>query len=105
MFSTAKYLFSGASYLTTGTVPVLGMDRFSVNINSFGFGTSPATGTVNLSVRLDQSDTFTTIASYGFDNNSGAFYQFDGPIESLRATLNPYSTGSFSAIVRYSSTR
>ncbi|MEK6880081.1 MAG: hypothetical protein AABY22_10755 [Nanoarchaeota archaeon] len=105
MYSSVQYLLSGATSVSTGSLPCLGQDHFTVNINTSSFGSNVATGTVNLFVRLDSSDTYTSIYSNTFNNNSGVIVQFDGPIENLRTTLSPLTTGTYTVACRYSSSK
>lgn len=105
MYSTAQYLLSGVTSLNSGTISVLGMDKFTVNINATPFGANVPTGTINLQARLDPSDTFTTFYSNAFNNTTGIIHRFDGPIESLRATMSSFTTGTYTVVARYSSQR
>ena len=102
MKSNSYFILNGATTETTGDFPVVGMDKFSVNIRGKSFDSSPATGIANLLVKLNENDTFTNIFSYVFNGNSGTFVQFDGPIHTLRASISPYTTGTYDAVCMYS---
>jgi hypothetical protein len=105
MYSTSFYLLSGVTTPSTGSVSVLGMDKFSVSM-FLAAGDSPPTGTINIEARLVPSSDYVTIHRQIVDGAAtGAFFQFDGPIENLRASASPLSSGTCSVIARYSSSR
>jgi len=105
MYSTSKYLISGATAETSGSVSVLGMDKFTVQMIGESNGVNQATGTMSVMGRLDSSAPYSKIFSNSFAGNSGVFVQFDGPMESIMASLGANPTGTFSAIIRYSSSK
>jgi hypothetical protein len=102
MYSSLKYLLSGITSLSTGTVSVLGMEKFTITANATSFGSNVATGTLNINGRLDSSADYALITSHAFAGNSGTTRQFDGPWESLQATFNPFTTGTYTVVCRYS---
>ena len=104
MFSLSHYLLSGSTASGIGTVlPCLGMDKFSFGVNATSFGSNVATGTIRIEARLDPAQDYIPIYNASFTNNTGFFTSFDGPFESIRAVLNPLTTGTYTAVVRYSS--
>ncbi len=107
MRSKVEYLISAVSNMgATGTVPVVGMDRFTVSMQGQAFGNSPATGKVDIQARVDENTPFVNIYSLTFGGNSGVLFNYEYPIESLRAVLNdgtPSPTGTFTVAARFGS--
>lgn len=107
MRANVRYLISGISNMgATGTLPVGGMDRFTVSMQGQTFNVSPATGKIDIQARVEGSAPFINIYSNTFGGSSGVLFNYEYPIESIRAILNnntPSPTGTFTVAVRYSS--
>ena len=101
MRSYAQYLISGATLPTTGEVPVLGMDNFTVTMHGQSFGANPATGTLMLDARVDNSAPYINLHTINYVGNSGVAIQFEGPWSTIRATLSPLTTGTYTVVTRY----
>lgn len=104
MYSTSHYLLSGATSVSTGAASVLGMDKFSVIILSKNYASNiPPTGTINVAARLDPSSDYVNILTSKVSGAAtGVLFQFNGPIESLRAEIYPITTGNYTVVARYS---
>lgn len=110
MNSSSIYLLSGVINTATGNAfSCVGVDNFSISIhginNGIGVipsGLNPATGTINIDARLDDSAPWVTIFSNPFAGNSGIITQFSGPLGAIRATALPLVTGNFTVVCRFS---
>lgn len=104
MKSDVKYLFSGITAPNTGIMQVIGADRFSFQVQGVGTGAYVATGQILLQARVESAAPFVTIFSNTFANNSGMLFNYEYPVDSVRAILNdsPVPVGAFTAILRHS---
>ena len=101
MNSYSIYLLSGANSVSTGAAfPCVGIKDFTVQ--TYSEGGIPAVGTVNLECQLDSSAPWATLAVTSTVSATGGVNQYRGPFEKLRASVNPFTSGQFTVLVRYS---
>ena len=109
MNSNVTYLFSGISTRgATGSLSVVGQDRFTVSLQGQSFDALAASGKVDVQARIDNGMPYVNVYSLTFGGNSGVLFNYEYPIESIRVILNngsPVPTGTFTAAVRYSSSK
>ena len=104
MYSISTYLLSGiiSNTQSTGSFQCLGMDNFSFVLSSAAHGNSPATGTYNIEGRVDGSAQYGDLFKSTFAGTCNSGVQIKGPWENLRVRISPFSTGTYTATVRYS---
>ena len=110
MRSHVIYLFSGISNAgATGTLSVIGTDRFTFSMESRAFvGSTPSTGKIDIQGRIDDGAPYVNLYSLTTAENSGVLFNYEYPLESVRAILNdntPSPTGIFTVAVRLAAIR
>ena len=101
MRSFVNYLISGAVTPTTGSVQILGMDKFTVTMHGASFGADVATGTLTLNARVENSAPYINLHTINYAGNSGVAIQFDGPWSTIQAVVSPLTTGTYTVVARY----
>ena len=91
----SSYLIESGAALSTGQIPVFGMNSFSFLMEGITTGAANAFGSVSLDARITRDGSWSTLKTVNFTNSSGELYFLNASVESLRGRITQISSGVF----------